>query len=160
MCWCWVAVDSSKKKTSANDRNAFSWLTFQSHFLSPSPSEAWVTMSMHAQNIHWLSLPHMLLHACLCGKIKCPNMFFNKHRRNLSLLWRLLWKSSAGKPSASPATVNLSHLLQLEKACLGRGRWNETRSEINVWFSWVCYGDKNVIFKEILFTFLLSKWHD
>lgn len=72
MCWCWVAIDCKRVKPSEKDRNAFSWLTFQSSFLPPSPSGTWVPVSMHAQKKTFidLRLAHTLLHVCLCGQIK------------------------------------------------------------------------------------------
>lgn len=56
-----------------------------------------------------LKVVSMWLHVCLCEKIKKKiNEIFNEWMHNLSLLWKLLWRSSAGKPTLSLATENLS----------------------------------------------------
>lgn len=157
MCWCWVAIDSSRVTPSEKVRKTFSCLAFQSCLLPFKPSGTWATVFTHAQNFHRpMSGSHIA--ACLL-------LWANKQKVSLTTEW-ITFHSHEDCFESLLQESSLHHQLQgfFHVCCILKGPVlgveGEMRSEIKVWFFWIWHGGKDVIFKENLFTFLLSKLHD
>lgn len=54
-CWCWVATEARRVRTTEKDRSALSCLVFQSIFIPSWLSETWVTYWKHSLSWKWLA---------------------------------------------------------------------------------------------------------